>query len=189
MNIHIPKSRNRHNKKKNPWMTREAIRLHRQKCMAWRRYRISQEPGDEATARLKSIELNKLTCNLEREFEIKLAEDVKTHPKSFWKYSNDKLKTRDKVNDLLKENGSLTKNDNEKAEVLNSFFKSVFTVEDTSQLPEPQGMKVDQVLSTIEITPLIVKNKLLKLFKSKSTGPDLIHPWFCQKQLEVSVSL
>ena len=140
MNIHIPKSRNRHNKKKNPWMTREAIRLHRQKCMAWRRYRISQESGDEATARLKSIELNKLTCNLEREFEIKLAKDVKTHPKSFWKYSNDKLKTRDKVNDLLKEDGSLTKNDNEKAEVLNSFFKSVFTVEDTSQLPEPQGM-------------------------------------------------
>ena len=118
-----------------------------------------------------------MTCNLEREFEIKLAEDVKTHPKSFWKYSNDKLKTRDKVNDLLKENGSLTKNDNEKAEVLNSFFKSVFTVEDTSQLPEPQGMKVDQVLSTVEITPLIVKNKLLKLNKSKSTGPDLIHPW------------
>ena len=33
--------------------------------------------------------------------------------KSFWKYSNDKLKTRDKVNDLLKEDGSLTKNDNE----------------------------------------------------------------------------
>ena len=63
------------------------------------------------------------------------------------------------------------------AEVLNSFFKSVFTVEDTSQLPEPQGMKVDQVLSTVEITPLIVKNKLLKLNKSKSTGPDLIHPW------------
>ena len=77
----------------------------------------------------------------------------------------------------VKENGSLTKNDNEKAEVLNSFFKSVFTVEDTSQLPEPQGMKVDQVLSTVEITPLIVKNKLLKLNKSKSTGPDLIHPW------------
>ena len=57
MNIHIPKSRNRHNKKKNPWMTREAIRLHRQKCMAWRRFRISQEPGDEATARLKSLSL------------------------------------------------------------------------------------------------------------------------------------
>ena len=38
-------------------------------------------------------------------------------------------------------------------------------------------MKVDQVLSTVEITPLIVKNKLLKLNKSKSTGPDLIHPW------------
>ena len=81
--------------------------------MAWRRYRISQEPGDEATALLKSIELIKLTCNLEREFEIKLAEDVKDHPKSFWKYSNDKLKTRDKVNDLLKEDGSLTKNDND----------------------------------------------------------------------------
>ena len=76
-------------------------------------------------------------------------------PAVYWKYSNDKLKTRDKVNDLLKEDGSLTKNDNEKAEVLNSFFKSVFTVEDTSQLPEPQGMKVDQVLSTVEITPLI----------------------------------
>ena len=131
----------------------------------------------QATAGLKSIELNKLTCNLEREFDIKFAEDLKTHPKSFWKYSNDKLKTRDKVNDLLKEDGSLTINDNEKTEVLNSFFKSVLTVEDTSQLPEPQGMKVDQVLSTVEITPLIVKNKLLKLNKSKSTGPDLIHPW------------
>ena len=87
------------------------------------------------------------------------------------------MKTRDKVNDLLKEDGSLTKNDNEKAEVLNSFFKSVFTVDDTSQLLEPQGMNVDQVLSTVEITPLIVQNKLLKLNKSKSTGPDLIHSW------------
>ena len=48
---------------------------------------------------------------------------------------NNSFFTRDKVNDLLKENGSLTKNDNEKAEVLNSFFKSVFIVEATSQLP------------------------------------------------------
>ena len=96
--------------------------------------------GDPGTPGSRTTRVNKLTCNLEREFEIKLAEDVKAHPKSFWKYSNDKLKTRDKVNDLLKEDGSLTKNDNEKAEVLNSFFKSVFTVEDTSQLPEPQGM-------------------------------------------------
>ena len=117
---------------------------------------------------LQSNELNKLTCKLEREFDIKLAEDVKSHSKTFWKYGNDNLKTRDKANDLLKEDGSLIKNDNEKAEVLNIFFKSVFTVEDTSQqtqLPEPHGMKVDQVLSTVEITPQIVRNKLHKLNK------------------------
>ncbi len=40
------------------------------------------------------------------------------------------------ISDLTKEDGSKTKSDEEKAEVLD-FFASVFTREDTTDIPEP----------------------------------------------------
>ena len=49
---------------------------------------------------------------------------------------NGKIKTRAGVGDIMCGDGRLTSNDKEKAEVLNKFFSSIFTVEDKQKIPE-----------------------------------------------------
>ena len=54
--------------------------------------------------------------------ERKVASTSKLNPKAFYQYINNKLKTSENVSSLMESDGTLTKNDLEKAEVLNDFF-------------------------------------------------------------------
>ena len=62
-----------------------------------------------------------------------IAKNVKSNPKMFWKYANSKRKTNTGISELKfkTEVGEerKTTTDKEKAEVLASFFSSVFTIE------------------------------------------------------------
>lgn len=70
----------------------------------------------------------------------------------------------------------MTDGSQEKAEVLNDYFSSVFTEEDTGDIPTLEKKHHGTPLTDIEITPEKVKNKLPKLKKTKSAGPDGFHP-------------
>ena len=73
---------------------------------------MSEQPG---------IRLGKL-------IELNLAEDIKGNKKSFYRYVDDKRKTRKaEERKTKKEKGHLVTQDMEKTEVLNKFFSSVFT--------------------------------------------------------------
>ena len=61
------------------------------------------------------------------------------------------------------------------AEELNSYFASVFTVEDTSGMPELQESQGTQV-SAVAITKEKVLGKMKGLKVDKSPGPDGLHP-------------
>ena len=63
----------------------------------------------------------------------------------------------------------------EKAEVLNNFFSSVFTTEDTDNMPEFKS-QTEVTLNEVTITVKMMKDKLQSLKTSKSQGPDGIHP-------------
>lgn len=63
-----------------------------------------------------------------------LAKSVKKNPKAFWQYSNSKLKTKERMGDFETENGQTTSQIRRK-QVLSRFFKSVFTMEDLSDIP------------------------------------------------------
>ena len=71
-----------------------------------------------------------------RSKEKRIAQQIKNNPKLFYQYINNKIKPKENVSSLLKEDGKLTTNDLEKSEVLNDFFGSVFTVEDKSDIPD-----------------------------------------------------
>ena len=68
------------------------------------------------------------------------------------------------------------KNDQEKANILQKFFSSVFTEESPGDLPHFEKRKYDSELNDLLITTDMVKKKLLKIKVNKSPGPDQIHP-------------
>ena len=69
--------------------------------------------------------------------------------------------------------------DQEKANILNDFFSSVFTVEGNSELPDfEQKVKDEDCINQIEITAVKVMKQLKSLNVSKSCGPDNCHPFF-----------
>ena len=104
---------------------------------------------------------------------------MQNKPKSFWKYAQTKLKTRTGIPDLQlnsPNNITYTKNDQEKANILQEFFSSVFTEEPPGDPPYFEKRKYDSELNDIQISPDLVKKKLLKIKVKKSPGPDKIHP-------------
>ena len=113
-------------------------------------------------------------------FEKSIANDVKDNPKKFWQYTKSKTKTRSKIPDLeTKDQDGRTQTaetSEEKAEVLKSYFSSVFTKEPDGELPEFKDREVDKKLENLEITTEDVKKKLDKLNTAKSKGPDCLHP-------------
>ena len=67
---------------------------------------------------------------------------------------------------------------NEMAEALNRYFVSVFTVEDTNNMPRIDNKKAmaGEDRETIIITKEVVLGKLMGLKIDKSPGPDGMHP-------------
>ena len=72
-------------------------------------------------------------------------------------------------------NGELAILPHEKADMLNNYFASVFTKEDTDNIPEPEPQVVQSSLSTIIVTEQMVRDRLKEQKPGKSAGPDGIH--------------
>ena len=92
-----------------------------------------------------------------------------------------KTMTRAGVSDLKKTDGTKTISDLEKAELLNSFFQSVFTIEDSGPLPPPPSVTCDQVLEHFSIEEEDVRKILVSLQVNKACGPDGINPLILMK--------
>ncbi len=110
-----------------------------------------------------------------KQYEEKVAEESKKNPKAFYKYAKSKLKCKSRVPDINYE-GITAECDNEKAEMLNSFFTSVFVHEDKANIPKPDTIFNGQKLCSIIITEEMVKKKLDSLNSAKSPGVDKHHP-------------
>ena len=107
--------------------------------------------------------------------EKRIAGECKTNPKLFYQYVNSKLKSKENVSSLMKDDGSLTQDDSEKAEILNDFFSSVFTEEDKSDVPDFITDQKD-FISELNISREDIVKKLQSLKPDKSPGPDGLHP-------------
>jgi hypothetical protein len=131
--------------------------------------------------------IRKAKANMEKE----IAQNAKSNPKIFWKYANSKRKTNTGISELKfkSEEGEerKTTTDREKAEVLASFFSSVFTIEPEGDLPLMHHIEVKQ--ECIEKT--FKESEILKLLQNldvnKSCGPDGLHPKML-KELSATIS-
>ena len=77
-----------------------------------------------------------LTRKTKRAKEVKLAREAKSNPKAFFQYVSSKIKRKEPIANLIKEDGTLTEDNLGKAKVLSDFFGSVFTKEDLSNVPD-----------------------------------------------------
>ena len=98
----------------------------------------------------------------------------------FWKYVKGRTKTRPGVPNLFKQpdlsnKSEVTSSEEEKkAEILVKYFISVFTVENSNEMPNIINISQVTILE-IKLTKLDVNKRLHKLNVSKSPGPDKLH--------------
>ena len=94
---------------------------------------------------------------------------------------------RDKVGPLENNSGSIISDGFQMAEVLNEYFSSVFTTEDTSSLPVPfnkfEGSKSEH-LGQLFVTPETIAKKIKKMKDNKSPGVDGIPPKLLKEIVE-----
>ena len=102
-----------------------------------------------------------------------MVSNIAKNPKSFWHYVNTSLKTRLDVDAIKRIDGSLATSDQEKAHLLNSYFSSVFTCEDLSNILNFKVNEDIPLLDNISISPSMVWREINKLKSEKSAGPDV----------------
>ena len=103
----------------------------------------------------------------------------KTKSKQFWADSNSKLKTKAKILTLKDDQCNLAKTDQEKAAMLNIFFRSVFTIEDLNSLPLLDIKLYGRPLCNITFLVGTVRTKLR--IPDKAPCPDGTHPYLLCK--------
>ena len=71
--------------------------------------------------------------------------------------------------------GDLTKTDNEKADILNSFFSSICTNEDPHSVLCTAGTCAGSVVEDVDLSAALVRKKMSEVRLSAGAGPG-IHP-------------
>lgn len=162
------------------WMNKTAKAARKYKSKMWIAYRASDTYNDLVEYKRAQNKAVKEYRKAKRQFEKKLAKDVKQNPKSFYAYVRSKTKVKEAVGPLVISDGQYTADKMVMSDMLNGYFGSVFTEEnDEDELPEVECRFKDgntHMLSTINLTEESIFSKLKKLKINKAPGTDQIVP-------------
>ena len=175
---HIPKEKITKNDKFNKpiWMKNSTMNLIKRKRRVHIKFLNTRKAEDKTN--YNKIR-NEVTTALRKDrlcFERNICKEIKNNNKIFWRYVNSQRSTKSAIPNLQRKDGSMAHTDEEKAEILNQQFSSVFTREDLSNIPNFDPHPCTSFLDNISISPEEVKKKLTKLRTDKSCGPDEVHP-------------
>ncbi|KAK4819943.1 hypothetical protein QYF61_015843 [Mycteria americana] len=159
------------------WLNRELwleLRKKRRIYDLWKKGQATQEDY-KGVARLCKKKIRRAKAEL----ELNLAAAVKDNKQHFFKYISSKRRAKENLQPLVDGGGNTVIKDEEKAEVLNAFFASVFNSRANCSLgtqpPELEDRDGDQNGAPI-IQEEMVSDLLQHLDTHKSMGPDEIHP-------------
>ena len=175
----VPKKKRRPNNRP-IWMTRSIMRIIRKKIRLWKVYKESKDYHEYLAYKGVEKTVQKSVRRAKQKFERNLAKHVKKNPKAFYSYLRSKTSNKETIGPL-KEGKEYIANDERMANLLNDFFSSVFTTEDTDNIPKPVPTYTgSSPLTNINIQQETIEEKISKLRSSSSPGPDKLCPRLLQ---------
>ena len=158
-------------------MNKQAENAIAHKKRMWKKYKAQQSQYAGIKYRKARNKCTKTLRQCKYSFERKVATEAKISPKAFWNYVNSQRKIQTVIPNLKKTDGTLTNSEEEKADVLNRFFVSVFTSDDEN-VPSPHVPKKQNIepLTDLICTEEEVLTHLKNLNINKAPGPDNVHP-------------
>ena len=177
INKYIPKFTEKTSKKP-VWMNQKTLNMVNKKKEAWKelvkakREKENVEECEKVYNKARNLS-RRATRSTIKQFELNIAKEVKTNPKSFWRHVKQKTKVSSKIADLIDPStGNKTQCTEEQVDVLNTFFSSVFTDENLAEIPSVEPRINTGTLENIEITEDKVNKRLKNINPNKATGPD-----------------
>ncbi|KAF2343227.1 hypothetical protein FHG87_026017, partial [Trinorchestia longiramus] len=181
---HIPRKRIRPTNNP-PWFSQEIKRLINARQHSYRRLKRYQTEPHRQDHIHACRAVKRTIKSTKRNKEITVAAQAKTNPKRFYKYVNDRRLKRDTIGPLIDSEGSTQTNNKSKAKILNTYFTSVFTHEDLSEIRQPHVLNTQEILSDGVFIVEEVEEQLSILNPYKSTGPDGLGPQILKETAEV----
>ena len=110
--------------------------------------------------------------------ERELASKANIYPKRIQTYIRNKMDVKEQIRAIKNDDGRLTVDRSEVADILSNQFESVFVKESLEPLPDFErrtgvSFGIERVLNKINENEIVRRLKRLK--ESKSMGPDQIH--------------
>ena len=155
------------------WMNRNIIRLIRKKRRLWNWYKSTNDHAEYQAYIDAQKSVNKIIRAAKKKFERKLAKNFKQNPRQFYSHLNNHTKSRAQVGPLQNEEGEQLSDSQGMCNILNSFFSSVFTNEDCTNIPTPQQMPNVNIGSLV-VNEEMFKKRLSKTKQNGAPGPDKI---------------
>ena len=121
-------------------------------------------------------------------FEKEIGNSCENNPKVFWSHVRNKLNIKSGIAPLLEninDKKSIKFDDNEKANILQKQFSSIFTQKPEEEIPS-LNKRTDICVLNINVTEVMVRNEIRGLNINKSCGPDEIHPRFLQELVDIT---
>ena len=160
-----------------PWFGRKHRRLTRCKQRLYYKAKASGLPEDWERYKVIQKTTRRSLQRAKRGYiSDHLANNIKDNPKAFWTFVK-KTKSEEVGISDLKVNNSVISDAKGKAEALNNQFASVFTQENTDEIPTLDTEDYEEVPRLIISSEGVLK-QLKNLAPNKAPGPDQLPPWF-----------
>ena len=174
------------------WMKAGVVKSVKKKHQLYMRYRRTQRYKDYQEYAKQRNRAKKAVVRAQAAYEKKIMSEFKMKPKQLFNYVREKQKVKTGISRLENEDGNLTDSEEEAANVLNRFFRSVFTEEPAGEVPQLETKFDGDMLTDCTFTEEDVAEQLRGLKPDKSPGLDGIHPQVlqtCAEELAVPLHI
>ena len=156
----------------------ENMRAKKRRDEAWRRMKRKQVQERKEEYQLERNESVRVRREEVRRYEKYIVDKYKEEPKLFYRFINGKIKHKEIIT-RLKKNNEVYEDPKEISEVLNKNFQKVFTTE--SDFKKPQGQVRTNEMWEIGINRKEIEEMMKELDERKAIGPDEVSGYILKK--------